>query len=56
MFVVNVFGLHRSDQIWEDGEDFRPERFLNDNGELVNTEKIMPFGYGNNEIKHIPQF
>ena len=46
MFVVNVFGIHRSDKIWEDGEVFRPERFLNDQGELVNTEKIMPFGYG----------
>ena len=48
MFMVNVFGIHRSDRIWEDGEVFRPERFLNERGdELVNTEKIIPFGYGN---------
>ena len=50
MFTVNVFGIHRSDKIWQDGEAFRPERFLNDEGELINTDKIMPFGCGEKEI------
>ena len=32
--------------MWDDPEDFKPERFLNDQGEIVNTDKTMPFGYG----------
>ena len=46
LFVINLFGIHRSDKIWEDPEVFRPERFLRDRKELVNADKIMPFGYG----------
>ncbi|OXA48953.1 Cytochrome P450 2D11 [Folsomia candida] len=32
--------------IWQDPENFRPERFNNSDGELVNTEKMITFSFG----------
>jgi methyl farnesoate epoxidase/farnesoate epoxidase len=36
---------------WGDPESFRPERFLNSNGKIVNDTWRMPFGLGKNTIK-----
>ena len=44
---INLYAIHRSEEIWSDPDEFRPERFLNwDGTELVNLDKIMPFGWG----------
>ena len=32
--------------MWDDPDEFRPERFLNESGEVINADKIIPFGYG----------
>ena len=44
--AVNIYAIHMSKDLWEDPDLFRPERFLNDAGELVNLDKIIPFGHG----------
>ena len=31
---------------WKDPEIFRPERHLNDDGKLVKTDHLLPFGAG----------
>ena len=47
MFAVNIYGIHRSKELWEDPEVCRPERFLSpENNSIVNVDKILPFGYG----------
>ena len=33
-------------QIWTDPEDFRPERFLNDDGKCVRPDEFIPFSLG----------
>lgn len=44
------FGLgsaHHDNKVWKNPETFNPNRFLDENMTLINTEKIFPFGLGN---------
>ncbi|XP_072017350.1 cytochrome P450 2U1-like [Amphiura filiformis] len=44
--VPNLYaGLHSSD-LWGDPEEFRPERFLDDEGNLLEPDEAIPFGVG----------
>lgn len=43
-FMVSVFGLHRNEDVWEDPDDFRPQRFAAPNS--TKGCKFMPFGLG----------
>ena len=48
---VNLFGLHHSEKYWEEPWKFRPERFLDEDGQLVpsdhiNRKRLLPFGTG----------
>lgn len=38
--------VHMNDNHWGDPEVFRPERFLDENMEIVNTEHVVTFGSG----------
>ncbi|XP_022083647.1 cytochrome P450 2U1-like [Acanthaster planci] len=46
--MVNHLALHYSPTEWEDPENFKPERFLNDNGQLLAKlpESPLPFSTG----------
>ena len=33
-------------KLWKDPEEFRPERFLNEKGELDRKEYLIPFSMG----------
>jgi len=33
-------------KVWEDPEQFRPERFLDEFGQVTGKERIMPFSMG----------
>ena len=47
IFAINLYSIHRSKELWPDPYAFRPERFLNEEqDEIINLEKVMPFGYG----------
>ena len=45
--------MHRSEQVWMEPEKFRPARFLNKQNELINLDKIMPFGFGELHLKEL---
>ncbi|KAG5343836.1 CP303 protein, partial [Acromyrmex heyeri] len=45
MLVAN-FNRILMDESWDDPEDFRPERFLDNNGNIITPEKYFPFGIG----------
>ena len=54
--AINIYSLHRDESVWEDPFTFKPERFLDDQGKLVNFEKTLVYGYGNNYYDQCDKF
>jgi cytochrome P450 len=46
MIMLNIWSGDRDDRFWKDASTFDPNRFLSADGNLINTDKIMAFGYG----------
>lgn len=45
--VPGLYAFHSDPRLWGDPENFRPERFLDDNGKLCLKKDItLPFGAG----------
>ena len=46
--LTNLYSVHMDNDYWGDPGTFRPERFLNEDGNLIQHEKyFLPFGNGN---------
>jgi len=43
---VNLHSAHMDPSVWPEPEKFRPERFLNEEGEVVNRENLIIFSMG----------
>ena len=48
---VNLWAMHHDEKLWDEPFTFKPERFLDSNGQLVpadhpNRRNVMPFGAG----------
>ncbi|KAM7155080.1 cytochrome P450 2U1 [Molossus nigricans] len=46
VIIPNLWAVHRDPAIWEKPNDFNPNRFLDDQGELIKKETFIPFGIG----------
>jgi cytochrome P450 len=44
--IVNVWSFHNDPDFWGDPEVFRPERFLDEKGQLLKKDYSLPFGAG----------
>nr|QTM97413.1 Cytochrome P450 [Sitophilus oryzae] len=44
--LINIYSVHHDKEYWKDPETFRPERFLDSQGNLQNTERVLTFGLG----------
>jgi coumaroylquinate(coumaroylshikimate) 3'-monooxygenase len=44
---ANIWSAHRDETIWKDPEEFRPERFLDEDGNLLKKDHTIGFGAGN---------
>ncbi|ODM94784.1 Methyl farnesoate epoxidase [Orchesella cincta] len=44
--IGNMYGIFRDKVHWKDPDNFRPERFLDDNGKFKSDEWLKPFGFG----------
>lgn len=44
--LIGLGTVHMDAEFWGDPEVFRPERFLDKNNKIFNTERLMPFGQG----------
>ena len=41
-----LHGVHMDPEVWDQPEEFRPERFLTEEGKLHKPKHFMPFGAG----------
>ncbi|KAL8206902.1 UNVERIFIED_CONTAM: cytochrome P450 2 subfamily U member 1 [Gekko kuhli] len=46
VILSNLWSVHRDPSIWKNPDDFHPERFLDENGQLLKKETFIPFGIG----------
>jgi cytochrome P450 len=46
MIFPNIYGIHFDDAIWVDPQNFRPERFLSEDGSFKRHEAFVPFSTG----------
>ena len=44
--MPNLWYVYRDPRYWEEPEQFRPERFLDAEGHLLNPPQFMPFSIG----------
>lgn len=44
--MVNLYALHKDKKHWGDPENFRPERFLDSDGNVRREDALIPFGMG----------
>ncbi|XP_038058681.1 cytochrome P450 2J6-like [Patiria miniata] len=46
LLVPNLWAVAHDPKVWSDPNKFQPERFLNDKGEAVQAEELIPFSVG----------
>lgn len=44
--LMAIGDLHFDPEIWSEPREFKPERFIDEQGALKNTEHLYPFGLG----------
>lgn len=44
--LLNLWALHRHEQLWEQPDTFIPERFMGDAGKAIHRFAFLPFGLG----------
>ena len=44
--AANLWGVQNDPNIWENPEEFRPERHINSKGEFVKSDRVIPFSVG----------
>ncbi|KAL5237917.1 hypothetical protein ACI65C_005327 [Semiaphis heraclei] len=46
LVLASIWSVHMDENHWGDPEVFRPERFLDTTGKIINDSWLMPFGIG----------
>ncbi|XP_022095856.1 cytochrome P450 2J6-like [Acanthaster planci] len=46
LLVPNLWAVARDPNVWQEPDEFKPERFLNDKGEAVQVDELIPFSVG----------
>ncbi|GAB6029784.1 hypothetical protein CHUAL_005499 [Chamberlinius hualienensis] len=46
VILANLWAVHNDPKLWNDPENFRPERFIGANGELIQHPYLIPFSLG----------
>ena len=48
--VTNLAAMHNDPDLWGDPENFRPERFLTNDGKSLGKDFTLPFGFGKSNM------
>ena len=43
---ANLWGVQNDPDVWDNPEEFRPERHINSDGEFVKSDRVIPFSIG----------
>jgi len=54
--MLNIWAGSRDAQVWKNPTVFDPTRFLSPESTLINTEKILSFGFGKENINSEENF
>ncbi|CAH2324586.1 cytochrome P450 2J6-like [Pelobates cultripes] len=46
MIIIDLSSLHKDETYWKYPDEFNPENFLNEDGELLKVESFLPFSAG----------
>ena len=46
IYIFNLYAVHHNKSTWRDPENFRPERYLDENGKFIKNPQAIPFGLG----------
>jgi len=46
MIIPNIYAVHHDPELWGDPENFRPDRFITEDGKLDKPEYWIPFSLG----------
>lgn len=46
VIIPNIWNVLHDPELWDDPDDFRPERFLSSEGHLIKPEYFIPFSAG----------
>ncbi|XP_072038505.1 cytochrome P450 2U1-like [Amphiura filiformis] len=46
MIMPNLWNVHHDPALWSEPNEFKPERFLNENGQVEEPPQLIPFGTG----------
>jgi len=44
--MVNLYGAHMDPDDWQQPQQFRPERFLDQSGNVIGRDKVVAFSLG----------
>ena len=58
ILACNIWAIHHDPNVWKDPEQFRPERFLDRNGDVCRPQEYIPFSVGKltNGCKNLMSF
>ena len=48
--IINMHSIHMDPSYWIDPDTFRPERHIDSNGQIIQTDRLLPFGAGSFQI------
>ena len=46
ILISNLWAVHHDPEVWEEPFEFKPSRFLDDNGDLQHKPELIPFSIG----------
>jgi len=44
--IPNLHSVHMDPDEWDQPQQFRPERFLDESGNVIGRDRVLPFGLG----------